>query len=401
MKTYLALNRLTFYFERTDKAFKALFGILYLTNDINSAQQFYANHYLSEALKIDEMPSYEDLLIMLFKVGSHAVKINSDFNGKLSLQNLTQEKNHPIFDKKLQFKINVNDYPDLALGLKIILDVIKETQKIYTENQKKNEKFNLLDVDKKIINEINNNGYSIVENFFSNKILKKLESVVGTIAKKERDTQNAYIYGKDGKNQRIYNLLSKHQIFRDILDSYWIEKLLDTIFDRKPFHEKYGLSSFAAHIVPPGGEEMPLHLDNAVPDPIPSWVMRFIIVIPLTDFTENNGSTVVVPKSHKLFRKPTEKDENCDELLLKAKSGSLILWDGNLWHKSTKNNSNSDRNALIISYAASFFKEICGEEEHLVVVPKKIKDKLSSRIKSLIGMNRGLKKGATFTPDYD
>ena len=84
MKTYLALNRLTFYFERTDKAFKALFGILYLTNDINSAQQFYANHYLSEALKIDEMPSYEDLLIMLFKVGSHAVKINSDFNGKLS-----------------------------------------------------------------------------------------------------------------------------------------------------------------------------------------------------------------------------------------------------------------------------------------------------------------------------
>jgi len=79
----------------------------------------------------------------------------------------------------------------------------------------------------------------------------------------------------------------------------------------------------------------------------------------------------------------------------------LILWDGNLWHKSTKNNSNSDRNALIISYAASFFKEICGEEEHLVVVPKKIKDKLSPRIKSLIGMNRGLKKGATFTPDYD
>ena len=230
MKTYLALNRLTFYFERTDKAFKALFGILYLTNDINSAQQFYANHYLSEALKIDEMPSYEDLLIMLFKVGSHAVKINSDFNGKLSLQNLTQEKNHPIFDKKLQFKINVNDYPDLALGLKIILDVIKETQKIYTENQKKNEKFNLLDVDKKIINEINNNGYSIVENFFNDKMLKKLESIVGTIAKNERDTQNAYIYGKDGKNQRIYNLLSKHQIFRDILDSYWIEKLLDTKF---------------------------------------------------------------------------------------------------------------------------------------------------------------------------
>ena len=56
MKTYLALNRLTFYFQRTEKAFKALFGILYLTNDINSAQQFYANHYLSESLKIAYNP---------------------------------------------------------------------------------------------------------------------------------------------------------------------------------------------------------------------------------------------------------------------------------------------------------------------------------------------------------
>ena len=63
----------------------------------------------------------------------------------------------------------------------------------------------------------------------------------------------------------------------------------------------------------------------------------------------------------------------------------------------SKNNSSKERRALIISYGASFFKEICGEEEHLVVVPKQLQENLSPRIKSLIGFGRGIKKGASST----
>ena len=260
--------------------------------------------------------------------------------------------------------------------------------------------FNLVNVDEKIFNDIEVNGYSIVENFINESTVKELHKITSNIAKNELDTNNAYLYGENGKNQRIYNLISKHKIFRDILESIWIEKLLNVIFDRNTFHEKYGLSSLAAHIVPPGGEAQLLHLDNAVPEPIPKWVMRFIVVIPLVDFNKENGPTAVVPKSHKLYRKPTPEDEASSKVTsLTAKAGSLILWDGNLWHKSTQNNSKKERSALIISYGASFFKEICGEEEHLVVVPDKIKKILSPRLQSLIGMNRGVKEGSSYLPD--
>jgi len=234
-------------------------------------------------------------------------------------------------------------------------------------------------------------------------MLKKVSEVIEKIAKKEIETDNAYIYGKQNRNQRIYNLLSKHSIFRDILESTWLERFLDAYYDRQTFHEKYGLSSMAAHIIPPGGEDMPLHIDNAVPDPIPSnWAIRLVVVIPLCDFTKDNGSTFIVPKSNKLARKPTIDDEeqSVGKTII-AKAGSLLIWDGNVWHKSTKNNSSKDRAALIISYGASFFKEICGEEEQLVVVPKKLQDVLSPRIKSLIGYGRGIKKGASYLPNYE
>ena len=76
MKTYLALSQIAYYLEDTDKTFKALFGILFLTNDINYGQQFDASQYLSEAVGIEELPQYSDLLIMLEKVGSSSLKIN-------------------------------------------------------------------------------------------------------------------------------------------------------------------------------------------------------------------------------------------------------------------------------------------------------------------------------------
>ena len=51
-------------------------------------------------------------------------------------------------------------------------------------------------------------------------------------------------------------------MFRDFLDCSFMYELLNKIFDRDTYHEKFGLSSMAAHIIPPGGEALPLHIDS-------------------------------------------------------------------------------------------------------------------------------------------
>ena len=91
-----------------------------------------------------------------------------------------------------------------------------------------------------------------------------------------------------------------------------------------------------------------------------------------------------------ISHKPSFKQE----LMLTAPAGSLVVWDGLLWHRTSPNNSKEDRTSIIISYAASFFMEICGEEEHLTVVPDSIKDNSDTLIKNMIGWQRAIKSGS-------
>ena len=48
----------------------------------------------------------------------------------------------------------------------------------------------------------------------------------------------------------------------------------------------------------------------------------------------------------------------------------------------------------MLSYAASYFMELCGEEEHLSIVPKNIISNLSPKMKQMIGYHRAIEKGA-------
>ena len=48
----------------------------------------------------------------------------------------------------------------------------------------------------------------------------------------------------------------------------------------------------------------------------------------------------------------------------------------------------------MLSYAASFFMEICGDEEHLSVIPKKTIESFSPKMKQMVGYQRAIKKGA-------
>ena len=96
---------------------------------------------------------------------------------------------------------------------------------------------------------------------------------------------------------------------------------------------------------------MPWHIDSVVPEPIPDWMIRFIAVINLSEFTAENGSTNRVPKSHKLRRRPTANDGAVcrEEKILTAPKGSLIMWDGLLWHRTSENQTKNYRSSIIIS----------------------------------------------------
>ena len=402
-----------------EPAIKVSLGGLYLVSTIKGFRTFYANHYLIEALGLKKMPDFHLIIYYLNLIANSEIKLSLNNNNIICKGDLSK----PPFDNTKE--INIDEYildetkefknrksfifqniekKDLLSGEKKIRCILKSVISANTKKQQKdsvNKKYNLFKPSSSIFKSIKNDGYAVIPNFLKKSSLNEMKNALVNISKREKENGQAYLYGKEGQNQRIYNLLSKDKSFQDFLNCNFINETLKKVYYRPTLHEKYGLSSMAAHIIPPGGEAIPLHIDSVVPDPIPPWMMRFIVIITLNEFTLTNGSTAVIPKSHKLCKRPSSDDvkkTRNKELILTAPAGSLIMWDGLIWHRSTDNNSKLPRLSVIVSYGSSFFKEICGEEEHLLVVPKKVIKNSSPQIKSLIGFGRGIKKGAKYIP---
>jgi len=71
----------------------------------------------------------------------------------------------------------------------------------------------------------------------------------------------------------------------------------------------------------------------------------------LDDFTPENGATRVVPESHRIAR-PLARDfsqplaKHRDEKIIVEQAGSLLMFNGYLWHSGRRNDSNGPRRAV-------------------------------------------------------
>jgi hypothetical protein len=102
-----------------------------------------------------------------------------------------------------------------------------------------------------------------------------------------------------------------------------------------------------------------LHADSAshflqVPD-VP-WMINTIWM--LTDFTQDNGATGVVPMSHQSRLKRPPPDLGGDSPLIRpvtGRAGSVMLWHGGLFHQARANQSDQVRLGLNIAYYPPWF----------------------------------------------
>ena len=71
----------------------------------------------------------------------------------------------------------------------------------------------------------------------------------------------------------------------------------------------------------------------------------------LDDFTSQNGATRIVPGSHRWGSRPKDGMEDvmaphAQELLIRGKAGTVVIFNSHVWHGGTQNNSTRSRRAL-------------------------------------------------------
>jgi len=143
------------------------------------------------------------------------------------------------------------------------------------------------------------------------------------------------------------------------------------------------LSITQAIQIGPGQGLQPLHRDDATSlwrHPQYGREARLQLMLALSDFTDENGATRVIPGSHLWDdeRMPTQEETVAAEM----QAGSALLWMGSVYHGGGANTSTSSRTGLTMAYDLAFLRL---EENHFLSLPVERVRQLPPQMQRLLG----------------
>jgi ectoine hydroxylase-related dioxygenase (phytanoyl-CoA dioxygenase family) len=113
----------------------------------------------------------------------------------------------------------------------------------------------------------------------------------------------------------------------------------------------------------------------------------------LTDFTEENGATQVVPGS---VDWPDDRQATPEEICQAVMpAGSLLLYSGSVFHAGGENRSSGDRVGLNITYSLGWLRQ---EENQFLSCPPEIAKDLEPGLQDLLGYTQGSYALGYYTP---
>jgi ectoine hydroxylase-related dioxygenase (phytanoyl-CoA dioxygenase family) len=101
----------------------------------------------------------------------------------------------------------------------------------------------------------------------------------------------------------------------------------------------------------------------------------------ITDFTEENGATRLIPGSHLRDHSPTYGQEY-ESIPAEMAKGSVLVWHGSLWHGGGANHSDRRRVGVAMNYCAGYIRQ---QENQQLGVPADVVRGFSPRLQQLVG----------------
>lgn len=232
------------------------------------------------------------------------------------------------------------------------------------------------------VERIRRDGFTIVENAIAPALVDALNAA---LARLERDLDaKPAMNGFEGhKTVRIYNLLAYGGPFIEVPVHANVLPIVEGVLDSGCL-----ISSLSSIAIDPGEVAQPIHADDMV---IPLAKPHIPIVCnsmwALTDFTDANGATRLVPKSH--LKENPVYGGTYDTIAAEMRQGSVLIWDGALWHGGGANRTEKRRTGIAMNYCAGFIRQ--QENQQLGLRPDLVKT-FSPRLQELVGYGvyRGL-----------
>jgi ectoine hydroxylase-related dioxygenase (phytanoyl-CoA dioxygenase family) len=226
------------------------------------------------------------------------------------------------------------------------------------------------------LDRIERDGFTVVEDAFSK---DDAGALLEDLARLERELDVDFATNDfEGRcTRRVYNLLVHGPLYQAIPVHPKVLPIVDGVLD--PGCLVSSLSSIAIH---PGETAQPIHADDQlVPLPKPHVPIVCNTMWALTDFTERNGATRILPGTHKSERSP-DYGRAYDSIPAEMEQGSVLIWHGSLWHGGGANRSAAVRVGIAMNYCAGWIRQ---QENQQLGIPQQIARDFSPRLRELVG----------------
>jgi ectoine hydroxylase-related dioxygenase (phytanoyl-CoA dioxygenase family) len=239
-----------------------------------------------------------------------------------------------------------------------------------------------MDIDRHVAR-IETEGFTIIEDAIDRSLLDALAADLARL-EAELDARPATNLFEGLKTVRIYNLLARGSIFAEVPVHPNVLPIVERVLDRGCL-----VSSLSSIAIGPDETAQPVHADDMlIPLPRPHVPLVCNTMWALTDFTDENGATRVVPKSHLLDRAP-ELGQTYETIPAEMKRGSVLVFNGSIWHGGGANRTDKRRVGIAMNYCAGWVRQ---QENQQLGIPVEIARTFSPRLRKLVGYGiyRGL-----------
>jgi ectoine hydroxylase-related dioxygenase (phytanoyl-CoA dioxygenase family) len=176
---------------------------------------------------------------------------------------------------------------------------------------------------------------------------------------------------------RVYNLLAHGPVFERIPVHPSVLPVVEGVLDPGLL-----VSSLSSIAIGPGEQAQPLHADDQmIPLPRPHVPVVCNTMWAITDFTEDNGATRLVPGSHRWDR-PPDPGTHDDTVPAEMPKGSVLVWVGSLWHGGGANRTAERRVGIAMNYCAGFLRQ---QENQQLGLARSVVKSFPRRLQELVG----------------
>ncbi len=224
---------------------------------------------------------------------------------------------------------------------------------------------------------ITEQGYAVVKNLLPKAELTELSEQLGPHLDLVELGDPDPFFGH--RTKRFGALLSRCPITRRMLTNQLILDTADLVLG--PYCVRYQVNYTGVMHLTPGETAQTMHRDTGFyPIQNPSPPLTLATMWAVTDFTEENGATRIVPGSHRWTDGRTPKVAEIVQADMPA--GSVLIYNGSLLHGGGANESDRDRCGVALHYSLGWLRQ---EENQYLAISMEEARTFPEKVQRLMG----------------